>query len=80
MDNTDSVMHRSKCIAAQPASSVKPADRSRDTKLKRLGLVETPVDPQEAKKQQLLIAYDGPNKTAADEALSELFTMQTKAA
>jgi hypothetical protein len=78
-DQTGSVMRRSKRIAAQPASSAKPAERARGTKLKRLGLADAPTDPKEAKKQQLLLAYDGPDKAAADEALSELFAVQTKA-
>jgi hypothetical protein len=57
---TGPVMRHSKRIAAQPASNVKPAERARETKLKKLGIADTTEDPKEAKKQQLLLAYDGP--------------------
>jgi hypothetical protein len=47
--------------------------------MKKLGIVEVAADPNEAKKQQLLLSYDGPHWDDAVGALSELFVVQTKA-
>jgi hypothetical protein len=45
-----------------------------------MGLPTSTEDPKTTKNQQLLLAYRGPHHDAADEALSKLFAMQTKAA
>jgi hypothetical protein len=72
-------MRHNKRLTAQPTSSIKPTERAQETKLKKLGIVEVAADPNEAKKQQLLLSYDGPHWDDAVGALSELFVVQTKA-
>jgi hypothetical protein len=52
-------MHRSKCLAAISVTSHKPDERAWDTKLKKLGLAALTEDPNETKKQQLLLSYKG---------------------
>jgi hypothetical protein len=74
----ESTMRRSKRLAARPASSQKPAERARDTKLKKLGLTEQLEDPKLLKKQHLLLAYKGGNQELAEEAISDLLGRQAQ--
>jgi hypothetical protein len=78
MVDLQSGKRRSVRLASRPPSSADPAARARDTKLKRLGLVEQEADANEVKKQQLLAKYSGPNSAAAEEALQELLGCQAQ--
>jgi hypothetical protein len=73
-------MRQSKRIAAQPPSSAKPAERGRDTKLKKMGIQASTEDPKAGKKQQLLQAFGGTPPDNADEVLSQLLAAWTKVA
>jgi hypothetical protein len=46
-------MEQAHCSSAT-VSSAKPAERARDTKLKKMGIPVTVEDPKAGKKQQLL--------------------------
>jgi hypothetical protein len=50
---TDHAMEQAHCSSAT-VSSAKPAERARDTKLKKMGIPVTVEDPKAGKKQQLL--------------------------
>jgi hypothetical protein len=69
-------MRRSKRIAAQPASSQKPAERVRGNKIKTLGLAESMEDPKVTKKKQLLLCFKGEQRAATEEAISDLLGLQ----
>jgi hypothetical protein len=69
-------MRRSKRIAAQPASSQKPAERVQGNKIKNLGLVESTEDPKVTKKKQLLLCFKGEQRVATEEAISDLLGLQ----
>jgi hypothetical protein len=53
---TGRVMRHSKCLDALPVSSHKPAERARDTQLKKWGLAAPPDDHKTSKIQQLILA------------------------
>jgi hypothetical protein len=63
-------MRHSKCIAAQPPSNAKLAERACDTKLKKMGLSAGTEDPHASKKQQLL-AYEWDHQAKAADALAD---------
>jgi thermostable 8-oxoguanine DNA glycosylase len=73
-------MRHSKRIAAQPPSNAKPADRARDTKMKKLGLSIANADSKAEKKMQLLKKLGGNVLKHADEVLSQLLTGPEKVA
>jgi hypothetical protein len=51
-------MEQAHCSSAT-VSSAKPAERARDTKLKKMGIPVIVEDPKAGKKQQLLYAFRG---------------------
>jgi hypothetical protein len=63
---------RSVRLAARPAGSADLAAWARDTKLKKLGLVDEAKEEKAPKKRQLLQAYTGAGREVAEEAVHEL--------
>jgi hypothetical protein len=57
-----------------------PAERARDTKLKKLGLPATHEDSKAYKKDKLLQGYMGDHPDMADVVLSELLAVQPEVA
>jgi hypothetical protein len=74
----ESVKRRSVRLGNRPPSSVGPAVRARDTKLKKLGLVADAPDAKEDKKQQMLLKYTGPDSATAEEALQDLLGLKAQ--
>jgi hypothetical protein len=72
-------MRRSVRLASKPVTSANPATRARDTMLRKLGLTEGSEGVGSVKKQQLLLAYIGPDREVAEEAVADLLGLQAQA-
>jgi hypothetical protein len=67
-------------LAVRPPDSAHPVTRTRDVKIKKLGLPTEDMDTKAVKKCQLLQAYTDADGDAAEAAVQDLLGIQAQAA